>query len=353
MNAISLGCALCALSSLAGAARADSGVTVYGIVDLAVEVGRYNAGVNQARIQSGDIIPSRLGLRGSEELGGGLKANFGLEMGINADTGVVSTDGTLWTRGAFVGIEGGAGRLDVGRHFPSLFWIYLNSDASSVPVATSDVNATLQHSAALGKSGTAGFFNNTIRYRTPAWRGIESEWSYSFGNELTGARANDARNIGMNVQYRSGALWSGYGFNQYTGRGALDAADSKQSTHMAGATYNFGPIALGLNFLRSENLSTTHGDADSWALTAALPCGAGAFNVGTGRLSETGGKAAQAFSLGYVLTLSKRTQLYSYLNHIANNAVGTRGFALMNASYATVAAGFDPSTVTAGLRMNF
>jgi predicted porin len=336
-------------------ARAQDSLTLFGNADLALEAGRYNANVRQTRLQSGDLVPSRLGLTGHEDLGGGYGANVYLEMGIALDTGVVSTDGTLFTRGSYAGIEGPGWRLDAGRMFVSLFWIYLNSDASTIPAATSGASAALQHSAALGKSGTAGFYNNVLRLRTKPQAGLETEWSYSLGSELGGARRNDGRNLGMNVQYRPEGtpLWLGYGFNQATVHGALDPADLEQTTHMAGVVLNFGTVGLGLNGMRSKHLTSTHTDIHSWALSARMRCGPGEVNIGTARLNESGARVSQAAHLGYVLALSKQTSVYSYANRIGNNALATRGMALLNGSYATVDPGFDPATVTFGLRSAF
>jgi predicted porin len=244
-------------------------------------------------------------------------------------------------------------RVDLGRMFVPVFWVYLNSDPSAVPAAAGGSMAALQHAATLGRSGSAGFFDNGVRLRFKPAVGVDSEMFYSHGNELGGARANDGRTIGANLMMRREKWWAGYGYNRYTTRGAADLFDVSQTTHMAGATYDAGWIKVGGNYLNSKKLSANGRDVESWILSAKVLLGTGSVNIGTGRLTETGGRAAQAMHAGYVLPLSKRSMLYAYWSHIRNNAVGTRGLALVNQAQGTVAPGFDPSVLITGMRHDF
>lgn len=344
--------ALTMLGAFVSVAQAQSNVTIYGIVDAALEYGKFNKGVSMTRLQSGDLQASRFGFRGTEDLGGGMKANFGMEMGFSADTGVVSTDGTLWTRGSAVGLEGSFGRVDLGKQYVPMFWVYLGSDPSTYGLTNSSVLDNLQHTAVLGKTGTGGFYNNVLRYRIPKINGFDGEISYSLGNELSGDRKNDGRNIGMNLQYTNGPLWAGYAYNQFTTRGAADVADANQKTHMVGGSYDFTKIKIGVNYLRTTDMTTTKGDANSWQISGKIPVSSGDINVGTARLTEAG-KAAQAYHLGYVHFLSKRTQLYSYVSRMQNNSSGTRGLALLNGAFGTVDPGFNATAVTFGVRHGF
>ncbi len=87
-------------------ALAQSNVEVFGIVDTAVEWARSGDGVNVNRLVSGQNSASRFGMRGSEDIGGGLKANFWLENGFNTDTGALSDSARLFNRRATVGLSG-------------------------------------------------------------------------------------------------------------------------------------------------------------------------------------------------------------------------------------------------------
>ncbi len=343
---ILLTCAACSPAAIAQS-------TVYGVADVALEYGHYNQGVSQARVSSGQLSPSRLGFRGSEQIDGELKANYGMEIGVSLDNGAGGMGSTLFSRGAYVGLENSAGRIDIGRMFVPLFWIYLNSDPSAVPAAAGGAMATLQHAAALGRSGSAGFYDNAVRVRIKPAVGVDAELLYSPGNELGGARARDGRTVGANLMMRREHWWMGYGYNSYTTRNATDLFDVSQTTHMAGATYDAGWVKFGGTYLNSKKLSTNGRDVASWILSAKFPAGTGSINVGTGRLTETGGRAALATHAGYVLPLSKRSMLYTYLTHINNNTVGTRGLALVNAAQGTVTAGFDPTVLMTGMRHDF
>ena len=107
--------------TLAAAATGSAGaqtLTMFGLIDLAVEhfnkVGPTGAGLSRMPGLTGSL-PSRLGVRGSEDLGGGLRAVFTLEQGFTADTGGLSQGGRGWGRQAFVGLAGTWGTLSLGR----------------------------------------------------------------------------------------------------------------------------------------------------------------------------------------------------------------------------------------------
>jgi predicted porin len=113
-----LAIAAMALFAAAGSASAQSNVQVYGLLDVGMETANNQTptGGSMTRVISGGMNTSRWGLRGSEDLGGGLKAVFNLEGGILMDTG--AQDGALFKRQANVGLEGAYGRVVIGRRSP-------------------------------------------------------------------------------------------------------------------------------------------------------------------------------------------------------------------------------------------
>ena len=119
-----------ALALVASGALAQT-VTVYGLVDLAVEhvtsVGSAGTGLSRMPGLTGSL-PSRLGLRGSEDLGGGLRAVFTLEQGFAPDVGTQTQGGRAWGRQAFVGLAGDWGQLAIGRQYTMLYWSLLEAD---------------------------------------------------------------------------------------------------------------------------------------------------------------------------------------------------------------------------------
>ena len=114
-----------AVSALSGAAHAQSNVTLYGIVDAAVEhyTNANPAGDGLTRVPglAGGMFPSRLGLRGSENLGNGLSAIYALENGLQPDTGNMNQGGRLFGRQAWVGLAGSWGALTVGRTYSMIY----------------------------------------------------------------------------------------------------------------------------------------------------------------------------------------------------------------------------------------
>ena len=128
MKKSALALAVLAALSLNTVAHAQSNVQVYGLIDAGVEH-LTNAGPNGAdmnRVISGGKNTSRWGFRGSEDLGGGLKAVFNLEGGILLDTG--AQDGALFKRQANVGLEGGFGRVVIGRSFTTTYDLVIKFD---------------------------------------------------------------------------------------------------------------------------------------------------------------------------------------------------------------------------------
>src|SRR5260221_366895 len=102
--------ALAALAAVSTSALAQSSVTIYGVVDASLE--NVKGTDSLTRVSSDNLATSRLGFRGVEDLGGGLKAKFTLEAGLKVDTG--AQDSAFWGRSAWVGLEGGFGELRVG-----------------------------------------------------------------------------------------------------------------------------------------------------------------------------------------------------------------------------------------------
>jgi predicted porin len=119
------------LALAAGAACAQANVAIYGIVDSAVEhvtnVGATGGGLTRMPSLSGSV-PSRLGFRGTEDLGGGLRALFTLEMGIAPDSGTLNQGGRAFGRQSFVGLAGPWGSVTLGRQYTMLFWSLLDAD---------------------------------------------------------------------------------------------------------------------------------------------------------------------------------------------------------------------------------
>lgn len=114
-----------AIATLSGVAHAQTNVTIYGIIDTAVEGYTHANAAGQSVVRmpslSGGMFPSRFGLRGAEDLGGGMKAIFTLENGLQPDTGAVNQGGRLFGRQAWVGLQSDWGALTAGRTYSMLY----------------------------------------------------------------------------------------------------------------------------------------------------------------------------------------------------------------------------------------
>ncbi|PTB22350.1 hypothetical protein C9I57_00675 [Trinickia symbiotica] len=344
-----------ALACAGHTAHAQSTVAMYGIVDAAVQYGRFNStNAATASAASGNLQASRFGLLGKEDLGGGYRANFRLETGFNIYTGV-GGGATEFNRGASVGLSGPFGSVDAGYLYLPIYWVFLASDVGTYGLANPAAIMSLEHTTTLGSSGTGGFYRNAVRYRTPeTLGGWSSEIGYSFGAQDPAGQTLNGRNVGANVQYAKNGVLVGYGFNRYQYYASAAASDaSEQLTHVLAASYDFGRVVVGGNFVYSKRADGTGWFASAALLNARVRVGYGDINVGVSRRIENGDARAIGCDVGYVYYLSKRTQLYSFATTILNNNHSTQGFALLNSTAAKVTPGFDPWAMTAGLRTSF
>ena len=164
----------------AAAAQAQSSVNVYGIVDVALEqvksIGAQNQTLNRMPGNTGSV-PSRLGFRGAEDLGGGLRAVFTLEMGFAPDTGTFSQGNRGFGRQAFVGLSGPWGALTLGRQYTMLYWSLLEAD---------QLGPNLYGSGSLDAYIPNARADNAIAYKG-TFSGLTLGATYSFGRDTVNA----------------------------------------------------------------------------------------------------------------------------------------------------------------------
>ena len=239
MKKSSLPLAALALVAAAGA-HAQSNVQVYGLLDVGVDSANNASptGGTMTRVSSGGMNTSRWGLRGSEDLGGGLKTVFNLEGGILMDTG--AQDGVLFKRQANVGLEGSFGRVVIGRSFTSVYDTVINFD----PMGFAPFYSWATSGPATGPSkyGFTTQFDNLIKYSGKV-DNFKFGASYGFGEQTTGAR--DSAKMGVTGQFDIGALslmgtWEVVNGNTVPATGNRD----KNTVWHLGANYIDGPWRL-------------------------------------------------------------------------------------------------------------
>lgn len=337
-------------------AQTPNPVTLYGIMELTVESVEAKGGAapvsrrNRVQDQS-----SRVGFRGIEDLGGGLKAFFQVESGIVADVG-----GGVWAnRNTGGGLQGNWGSVLIGRwDTPYKFIQFEATDPWGL--------LTIANSAmVLGDS--ANFIrreNNVIQYWSPNWNGFSARLHYS-ANELKTAGSCPTTGCvnpsvaSVNVKYQQGPFYIGYGYEEHKDQnGATVTAGNKEEGNILSAAYTFGPIKLGAT--AEEIKETNRVKMKSFLVSAIFSMGAWKFQgmVGEtkgGQLSSaTGGEPkAEGSAVGVVYSLSKRTSVQAMYARLKNNSTSARNFGFSYGALPGVVAGADPTGIGVGLRHTF
>lgn len=296
---------LIALAAVAatGVAFAQSSVTIYGKVNVSLE--KSSIGTKNDKAALDDIHGSRLGFRGEEDLGGGLKAKFQIEHRFRPDTGadatfvagstnpttgvVTPSSSTMWNGMSTVGLAGGFGEIRLGRYYGALFL-----GANNKPDPFGGDGAGALRGVGMQTTTLPGFIRtaNVIHY-SGSFSGVNV--AVSTGLKEGAAKAQNSIAIG----YANGPLDVGFG----TEKGVPGTLTN------AYATYDLGvaKLAFGLGNTKSAAGVKTEGVL----LGATIPAGPGRVQVGlaTAKNKTTGVKTNQKLGLGYIYPLSKRTAL--------------------------------------------
>ncbi len=301
--------ALAALGAFAGAASAQSSVTVYGRVDMSLAQQADAVANREMRAGSGN----RLGFRGVEDLGGGLKAVFQIEHRFNADTGTQNNANAFWHGKSIVGLEGSFGRVTLGREENAA---YLLGQAGADPWGGTDTVAA--NTFVNGRIG-AQRYNNSINYAI-------SRGGLQFGAQL--AETNDntpAGGVAEDRPYSLGLAYKTGGF--HVGVGYEDPADKDDHWASVFLAYNFGAFKIGGFYGSGKNVNAQKHEA--YLLQATARVGAGELRATYGELKNKSLAANNVldkqFGLGYHYALSKRTTVYADVtNENRDNIPGDR-----------------------------
>ena len=393
--------ALAVLGAFAGAAQAQSSVTIYGIIDTGVAY--TSKAVNAAGtgtgskfgLNSGTIQGSRIGFKGVEDLGGGLNAVFNLETGFTNDNGGLQgsdqvTASNLFRRKSYVGLNGGFGTVLLGRQ----------TDYADTISAYTSVNDFGGFTGAVGHNinrleGTRT--NNSVSYTTANLGGFTGNAIYGFGESAGQTTAGQA--FGLAGKYDNGPL--GLGINYYQSKQGTTPSDTSLITAAPTATnaaaitaanaaalanagntalkvlnvvgsYQFGPARVYGNYSRvKQALNTasptaltgkTLGTANkidiyelgtAWSLTPSLKLLGAITHSRADFNSSSKGKLTQV-SLGTDYWLSKRTDLYAFVANIrASNMANSGVFGDATGNATTGGADSSQTAVTVGIRHKF
>jgi predicted porin len=326
---------IASLSALAAfQARAQSNVSIYGIVDAYAQ---YLDGTSRtARLQSGGMSGSRLGFRGTEDLGDGFKAIFALEMGLNLDTGTSGQGGVAFGRQAFVGLADPAwGELTLGRQYGSLYWLAQNFNPFRTGMSGPSVYTiggfaggyepfrgagATEIPPAAGATGNGGptRINNSIRYASPVWNGLSGTAILGLGEVAGGAKDN--RLYDLSIRYSSDP------FDAYilyvSDKTSSATIQSDVGTLGFGGTYKFDQFKFYAGGIAVNDKRPSDEDGRGYWVGAEY-----AWSRNTVRAQWLQNRPrygtenrTNAFGVGYQYDLSKRTAVYSSITRFRNDA---------------------------------
>jgi predicted porin len=316
------------LGASAATAAAQSNVTIYGIVDMALV--RESGGVaNTTKLTSGVEAGSRLGFKGTEDLGGGMAAIFLLENGFQSDTGALGQGGLLFGRQAYAGLQTPSGTITFGRQYTPQYLAVAAVD----PFGSGTAGDTKNLMAATGNS--ASRMDNAVKYVSPVLGGFTVELVYGAG-EVSGD-SSAGRQVGGALIYSGGPLTVRLATHHRDNDTATLKNTSAANNTVLTALYDAGSfkahaaygVDKGLNSAPPRNLTnpfayavapTPSVDSDVMLLGVTVPQGVGVWLASYMRKNDKTrfDQDAQQLAAGYRYYLSKRTDLYGVYAYIRN-----------------------------------
>jgi len=346
--------AVALLAGSAGAAQAADSVTLYGLIDAGIgyEQVKFN-GAKQSRFGGvqGVSSGSRFGLRGTEDLGDGLRAVFTLEGGFGPMNGKSAQNGRLFGRQATVGLDSDSwGRLEFGRQTNLASKYFGSIDPFSISYNTANMGTTF------GSANTMRL-DNMVLYQTPSLGGFKAGIGYSFSADdtvsdttQTGfATGDNNRVLTVGMQYVNGPLNLAAAYDRFdpTNDRVGGKSAARIQEYIIGGSYDFEVVKLAAAFGQTrdgwfvgQNMGTTPEGmntlgsfkladgfrANSYMIGATVPLGRhavfGSWQRATaGNDKLTGDDATfNVYSLGYTYDFTKRTNLYAYASYGDNYA---------------------------------
>ena len=337
--------ALAVLGAFAGVASAQSSVTLYGTLDLNAKYVKNDGSDRRYSLSQDGINSSQLGFKGTEDLGGGLKAGFVLLAGVNADTGTTNTK--FFNRRSTVSLMGGFGEVRLGRDYTPTFWndtifdafgtngLGDSSHVLQLPTATfvradnsigyflpSNIGGVYgQFMAAAGEGGNGQQVGGTPVTAT------------NFGSASNfGGNINPGRYIGGRIGFAAGPfdIAAAYAQQRFTGNLTnfnSSGTTANQKTWNVGGSYDLGVVKL-MGYFDRDTVENAR--ENRLSVSAVVPLGQGEIHAGYDRSKLSGSRGlvnldnkVDQFKLGYVYNLSKRTAVYTNVSRLKNGNQST------------------------------
>ncbi|PKO45477.1 MAG: hypothetical protein CVU30_01210 [Betaproteobacteria bacterium HGW-Betaproteobacteria-3] len=371
--------ALAILGTWAGAASAQSTVTIYGSIDTGIE----KVAGSSSRVSSGASKSNRIGFRGVEDLGGGLRASFVIETGLKSDTGGFQThsgSATIGNRATWLSLGSkDLGTVSLGRGYAGVFFVQ-----SAVDPTNHKFGSNVDGTGSLQATNVNSRYDNTIRYESPSLYGFKLDLAGGLQGDAqsdttrptvdggvsaapnppaTSAVLNGSatRNIAgtskggynLGLTYNQGPIYVGVGTMSTPGRPATglvaNSSRSDKNTTIIAASYDLGFVKLGGSFENDNRYSSRE---NSWMLSARAPYGPHELMAFYGEDRNGGatlGDSLKIAQIAYRYSLSKRTNLYAGFTN--NNVSGRNADGVKAAnSYTSV---IDGTVTQVGLSHSF
>jgi len=369
------------LAGFAGAASAQSSVTLYGIVDAGLQYTNFSysnsaASTSSLGVKSGGQSGSRFGLKGVEDLGGGNQAIFNLESGINVNNGTPADPSRLFNRLSWFGVQNAAwGNVKFGRQ-NSLAWDYMGvvTDPFQINNSVTASTATI--------TWNASRYDNLLSYETPVISGFQAKVGYSFaagqasyyqnstGGYTAGSSAatynfstqNNMTAVTAGAKYSNGPLYLTVTFDQINPNQNIVSGLNSVNGLIVGGSYDFNVVKVFANYSRqtggliagganglfgqstadiADASAATTGSVvfapgvqvNTYMLGVSAPVGANGTVMAEWQMSQPNGTFSSlangylstanenVYSIGYQHNLSKRTNLYAFAGYGSNYAM--------------------------------
>jgi len=332
-----------AISAMSISAMAQN-VTVYGVIDNSFQ--KYDAdGTTVSRVQANALTTSRLGFRGTENLGDGLQAEFQLEGVLDTTSGTLgsATTNQLFNREAWVGLSGSFGAIRMGR-----------TDVTNAQ----DIDTFTSQAYNFGFfpiDGTAGVEQgadqpNVIRYTTPKFGNFQAQVGYASANGNNAVTDTVGDQLSYFVRYDQDRLRVMAGYQKTDGVGV-----AQKDFTSVGASYDFGAFSAGLAHATGDNSATADVTSKVTVASVKVPLPNQLEIIGSYSASENGSFAAdnkgRGYLVGVVKKLSKRTMVYTAYSTVDNDT--NAKMRVFGATTAPATGGLDPKSYTVGISHTF
>ncbi len=317
------------LGALSSSAFAQSNVTIYGTVDAGIVTERGGLAGNATKITSGVGSASRLGFKGTEDLGGGLSAIFVAESGFRVDTGALdNTNNQLFNRQSFVGLSSKeAGTLTLGRQYTPYYETLGMADPFALGYAGTAKNL-------FPVAGDQTRTSNAVKYLTPTFQGFQGEVAYTLGEQA--GNATTGREYGAFVSYSNGPLNARVAYNARNNDTATVTTNGLGHNALLAVNYDFAVAKAffaygqdkGLNSAVLANAtaftvapvaaSTNSNDVLVGATVPVGPQGTVMASFIRKNDKDLANRDADQWAVGYSYALSKRTSTYVAYAKIKN-----------------------------------